>query len=152
MTKAAKLATQGRLPDDARPPATPTRFDSAMPTLKNRCGNFLANSSVRVELCTSPSTTTPSGYSSPSRASAWPKASRLPLPRAAIPLLPSSSCQSEESRTRFDDLPDARNHRQEPQQDQDHAHEPTDDRAQCDEQAQATGMPEQRDFQGNAEG
>ena len=55
MTKAAKLASQARLPDDARPPATPTRFDSAMPTLKKRSGNFLAKISVRVELWTSPS-------------------------------------------------------------------------------------------------
>ena len=65
MTKAAKLASQARLPDAASPPATPTRFDSAMPTLKKRSGNFLAKCSVRVELWTSPSTTTMSGSCSP---------------------------------------------------------------------------------------
>src|SRR5438094_4510599 len=80
MTKAAKLASQARLPDAAKPPATPTRFDSAMPTLKKRCGNFLAKCSVRVELWTSPSTTTTSGCVSPSFASARPNASRVDLP------------------------------------------------------------------------
>src|SRR5262249_38238892 len=80
MTKQAKLASQARLPDDASPAATPTRFDSAMPTLKKRSGNFLAKCSVRVELLTSPSRTTISGYCSPSLANARPKASRVDLP------------------------------------------------------------------------
>src|SRR6516225_3513316 len=80
MMKQAKLLSQARLPDAARPPATPTRFDSAMPTLKKRSGNFLAKKSVRVELCTSPSTTTMSGLDSPSAASAMPNASRTDLP------------------------------------------------------------------------
>jgi hypothetical protein len=61
MTNAAKLDTHARLPLDASPAATPTMFDSAMPTLKNRSGYFLPNHSVYVELCTSPSTTTTSG-------------------------------------------------------------------------------------------
>src|ERR1700737_3318827 len=87
MTKQAKLASQARLPEAAMPPATLTRFDSAMPTLKKRCGNFLAKWSVRVELFTSPSRTTMSGYSSPSLARAWPKAARVDLPSfmAVIP-------------------------------------------------------------------
>src|SRR2546426_12337302 len=80
MTKQAKLASQARLLEAARPDATPTRFDSAMPTLKKRCGNFLAKCSVRVELWTSPSTTTMSGKSSPSLANANPNASRVDLP------------------------------------------------------------------------
>src|SRR5262249_39689844 len=57
-----------------------TRFDSAMPTLKNRSGNFLAKKSVRVELCTSPSTTTTSLWAAPNSASARPNASRVDLP------------------------------------------------------------------------
>src|SRR6266850_1850482 len=80
MTKTAKLASQARLPDDARPAATPTRLDSAMPTLKKRVGNFLPKTSVRVELPTSPSTTTTSAWVSPSCASPRPKASRMDLP------------------------------------------------------------------------
>src|SRR5262249_29551273 len=80
MMKQAKLASQARLPELARPPATPTKFDSAMPTLKKRSGNFLAKKSVRVELCTSPSTTTISGYFSPAAANAMPKASRVDFP------------------------------------------------------------------------
>src|SRR5205809_1795028 len=80
MIKQAKLASHERLPELAMPADTPTRFDSAMPTLKNRCGNFLAKKSVRVELCTSPSRTTMSGYCSPSLANARPNASRVDLP------------------------------------------------------------------------
>src|SRR5262245_33129465 len=80
MMKHAKLATHDRLPDAARPLAMPTRFDSAMPTLKKRSGNFFMKKSVRVELCTSPSSTTTSGYCSPSFARARPKASRVLLP------------------------------------------------------------------------
>src|SRR5437763_1089982 len=80
MTKQAKLLSQARLPALAKPPATPTRSDSAMPTLKNRGGNFLAKRSVRVELWTSPSTTTMSGYCSPALARAMPKDSRTDLP------------------------------------------------------------------------
>src|SRR5713101_3142016 len=80
MTKQAKLASQARLPELARPPAMPTRLDSAMPTLKKRSGNFLAKSSVRVELWTSPSTTTISGYLSPISARARPNASRVDFP------------------------------------------------------------------------
>src|SRR5438105_3393720 len=80
MMKAAKLASQARLPAQVRPAATPTRLDSAMPTLKKRSGNFLAKKSVRVELCTSPSTTTMSGNLSPTCAKARPKASRTDLP------------------------------------------------------------------------
>src|SRR5436305_3348573 len=80
MTKQAKLASHARLPDAARPLAMLTRFDSAMPTLKKRSGNFLAKCSVRVELWTSPSRTTMSGYSWPMRASARPNASRVDLP------------------------------------------------------------------------
>src|SRR6516164_9411728 len=80
MTKQAKLASQARLPEAARPAAVPTRFDSAMPTLKKRSGNFLAKKSVRVELWTSPSTTTISGYFSPAAANAMPKASRVDFP------------------------------------------------------------------------
>src|SRR5262249_46150931 len=56
------------------------RFDSAMPTLKNRSGNFLAKYSVRVELFTSPSSTTMSAFVSPSWARARPNASRVALP------------------------------------------------------------------------
>ncbi len=56
--KAAKLAITLVLPDDASPAAIPTRLLSAMPMLKNRSGYFLPNHSVRVELPTSPSTTT----------------------------------------------------------------------------------------------
>src|SRR6266550_4507425 len=77
---AAKLASHACLPAAARPLATPTRFDSAMPTLKKRSGNFLAKKSVRVELCTSPSRTTMSGCVSPSFASARPNASRTDFP------------------------------------------------------------------------
>src|SRR6266851_9991068 len=80
MTKQAKLDNQARFPAEASPAATPTRFDSAMPTLKKRSGNFLAKCSVRVELCTSPSMTTISGFVSPSWAKAKPKASRVDLP------------------------------------------------------------------------
>src|SRR5215213_2090609 len=80
MTNAAKLASQARLPEAARPLAALTRFDSAMPTLKKRSGNFLAKKSVRVELWTSPSRTTMSAYCSPSFASAMPNASRMDLP------------------------------------------------------------------------
>src|SRR5205807_10372991 len=80
MMKQAKLASQARLPDDAKPADTPTRFDSAMPTLKKRSGNFLAKCSVRVELFTSPSRTTMSLWVSPRAARARPKASRVDLP------------------------------------------------------------------------
>src|SRR5262249_20743889 len=85
MMKQAKLETQARLPAPARPLATPTMSDSAMPTLKKRSGNFLAKKSVRVELCTSPSTTTTSGWVSPSLASASPNASRTDLPSFIFP-------------------------------------------------------------------
>src|SRR5947209_7762154 len=84
MMNAAKEASQDRLPDDASPAATPTRSDSAMPTLKKRGGNFFAKMSVRVELLTSPSTTTMSALASPSWASAMPKASRTDLPSFII--------------------------------------------------------------------
>src|SRR5262249_51536121 len=77
---AAKLAIKLILPELARPPATPTRLLSAIPTLKNRSGYFLANHSVRVELLTSPSITTRSGDSAPRASSARPKASRVALP------------------------------------------------------------------------
>src|SRR4051794_34707977 len=87
MTKAAKLASQARLPEAARPPATPTRLDSAMPTLKKRGGDFLGKRIVRVELLTSPSTTTRSGWLSPSCARAMPNASRMDLPSFMVPLL-----------------------------------------------------------------
>src|SRR5579871_1262984 len=80
MTKQAKLASQARLPEADIPLAMPTRSDSAIPTLKNRCGNFLAKCSVRVELWTSPSSTTISEYCSPSLASAKPNVSRTDLP------------------------------------------------------------------------
>src|SRR5438128_9843527 len=85
MTKQAKLASQARLPEPASPAATPTRFDSAMPTLKKRSGNFLAKCSVRVELCTSPSTTTRSAYWAPACARASPNASRVDLPGFMTP-------------------------------------------------------------------
>src|SRR5579884_3174528 len=78
--KQAKLAAHACLPEQAMPAATPTRFDSAMPTLKKRSGYFSAKYSVRVELCTSPSRTTMSRRSPPSLASASPKASRVALP------------------------------------------------------------------------
>src|SRR5271166_439857 len=80
MTKQAKLLSQARLPEQAMPAETPTRLDSAMPTLKNRSGNFLAKCSVRVELWTSPSKTTMSGYCAPILARARPNASRTDLP------------------------------------------------------------------------
>src|SRR5439155_24290318 len=80
MMKAAKLAHQACLPDEANPAVIPTRFDSAMPTLKKRSGNFFAKISVRVELLTSPSTTTTAASTAPSCASARPKASRVDLP------------------------------------------------------------------------
>src|SRR5262245_58930269 len=80
MTKHAKLASQARLPELANPPAIPTRLDAAMPTLKKRSGNFLAKRSVRVELWTSPSTTTMSEYLSPTAARATPNASRVDFP------------------------------------------------------------------------
>src|SRR5581483_2513024 len=91
MMKQAKLAAQTCLPDDARPPATPTRFDSAMPTLKKRSGNFLAKCSVRVELWTSPSTTTICGCSAPTCARARPKASRVDLPILGVDIFSISS-------------------------------------------------------------
>ena len=68
--KQAKLDSHALLPEHVNPAATPTKFDSAMPMLKKRSGNFLAKKSVRVELCTSPSSTTMSGFSSPSLARA----------------------------------------------------------------------------------
>src|SRR3954452_15612258 len=80
MTNAAKLATRLVLPALARPPATPTRLLSAIPMLKKRSGYFLPNHSVRVELLTSASTTTRSGWLPPSASSARPKASRVALP------------------------------------------------------------------------
>src|SRR5437870_3892156 len=80
MTKAANEASHDLLPEDANPAAMPTRSDSAMPTLKNRAGNFLAKKSVRVELLTSPSSTTISELDSPNLASAMPNASRTDLP------------------------------------------------------------------------
>src|SRR5262245_33098195 len=91
MTKAAKLAHQACLPDDASPAAIPTMFDSAMPTLKKRSGNFLAKCSVRVELFTSPSTTTSAGSAAPSCASARPKASRVDLP-SFMTISPDAHC------------------------------------------------------------
>src|SRR6267378_2016950 len=78
--KQAKLDSQERLPQQARPAAMPTRSDSAIPTLKKRSGNLLAKKSVRVELWTSPSTTTTSEFSSPNLANARPNASRVDLP------------------------------------------------------------------------
>src|SRR5947209_3808144 len=84
MMKQAKLETQARLPAPARPLATPTMSDSAMPTLKKRSGNFLAKKSVRVELCTSPSTTTMSVCLPPASAKAKPNASRVDLPSFMI--------------------------------------------------------------------
>ncbi len=86
VTKQAKLASQARLPDAARPLAALTRFDSPMPMLKKRSGNFLAKKSVRVELWTSPSRTTRSLYSSPSLARARPNASRTDLPSFMVRL------------------------------------------------------------------
>src|SRR5262245_61754420 len=80
MAKAAKLASQARLSEAASPLAVLTRFDSAMPTLKKRSGSFLAKKSVRVELWTSPSSTTMSRYCSPIFASAIPNASRTDFP------------------------------------------------------------------------
>src|SRR5438094_9194864 len=80
MTKQAKLDSQDRFPQQARPAAMPTRSDSAMPTLKKRSGKFLAKKSVRVELWTAPSTTTTSEFSSPNLAKARPKASRVDSP------------------------------------------------------------------------
>src|SRR4051812_6138700 len=80
--KQAKLAMTGVLPQLARPPATPTRLLSAMPMLKNRSGCFLPNHSVRVELETSASTTTISGWSAPRASRARPKASRVALPNS----------------------------------------------------------------------
>src|SRR6516164_7205026 len=88
MTKAAKLAHQARFPDDARPAATPTRLDSAIPTLKNRPGYFLPKISVRVELPTSPSTAIRSACVSPSCAKARPNASRVDLPIFMVVSLP----------------------------------------------------------------
>src|SRR5260370_41567734 len=93
MTKQAKLESQARFPAAVKPEATPTRFDSAMPTLKNRSGNFLAKKSVCVELCTSPSTTTISGFSSPSLAKATPKASRTDFPIFMSHILDEVVCQ-----------------------------------------------------------
>src|SRR3954465_6012811 len=78
--KQAKLAMTGVLPQLARPPAMPTRLLSAMPMLKNRSGCFLPNHSVRVELETSASTTTTSGWSAPYASRALPNASRVALP------------------------------------------------------------------------
>src|SRR6516165_9556941 len=90
----------------------PTRFDSAMPTLKKRSGNFLAKKSVRVELCTSPSTTTMSGCCAPASASASPNASRVDLPSlrsspcslAAVMAISSSAACGFAIRSDTDDL------------------------------------------------
>ena len=60
MANTAKVEAKTVLPDTARPAAVPIRFCSAMPTLKNRSGNFLANSTVRVDEDRSPSSTTTS--------------------------------------------------------------------------------------------
>src|SRR3954451_22199569 len=81
--KAAKLEIRLILPELARPPAIPTRLLSAIPMLKKRSGYFLPNHSVRVELETSASTTTTSGWSAPYASRALPNASRvaLPIPR-----------------------------------------------------------------------
>src|SRR5687767_5118954 len=78
--KAAKLATTGTLPLAARPAATPAMLLSAMPTLKKRSGWSCPNHSVRVELLTSPSTTTMRSFFLPSSRSAWPNASRVAAP------------------------------------------------------------------------
>src|SRR5579864_8775912 len=102
MTKQAKLESQARLPELAMPAATPTRFDSAMPTSKNRSGYFSAKYSVRVELPTSPSRTTISGWSPPSLARAVPKASRVALPSLRsmrLPLTPDPSPRWGEGRS-----------------------------------------------------
>src|SRR5919112_308743 len=80
MMNAAKLAITGVLPEEARPPAIPTRLLSAIPMLKKRSGYFLPNHSVRVELETSASTTTTSGWSAPYASRALPNASRVALP------------------------------------------------------------------------
>src|SRR3954451_17471250 len=77
---AAKLEMTGVLPQEATPPAIPTRLLSAIPMLKKRSGCFLPNHSVRVEFDTSASTTTTSGWSAPNASSARPKASRVALP------------------------------------------------------------------------
>ena len=82
--KAAKLAIRLVLPALARPPAIPTRLLSEIPMLKKRSGCFLPNHSVRVELLTSPSSTTRSGYFSPRASRARPKASRVALPSARL--------------------------------------------------------------------
>ena len=48
VTKAQKLCTKGISPDRAMPPASPTMFASAMPTLWNRSGKVSRNRSVSV--------------------------------------------------------------------------------------------------------
>src|SRR4051794_38367695 len=110
MMKVAKLDTQAFLPEAARPPAMPTMFDSAMPALKNRLGNFLADRAVRVELLTSPSTTTICGYLSATCARARPNASRIDFPIFIVCLSEPRTEGSSSWRRSLGAFPDGRAH------------------------------------------
>ena len=71
------MAANGIFPWLANPTAAPTMFCSAMKFSKKRLGNCFPNLSVKVEFFTSASSTTTSGFDSPSFIRASPNASRV---------------------------------------------------------------------------
>src|SRR3989338_677008 len=75
----AKVEANTVLPLNARPVAAPNMFCSAMPKLKKRSGNFLANSPVLVEPERSASRTTTFLSFAPSATRVSPYASRMAL-------------------------------------------------------------------------
>jgi len=89
MRKHAKLEANGIFPVVARPEATPTRFASAIPTLKNLSGYAFAKSFVMVDFERSASSTTTLGWSLPISTRAFPYACRVAIPngRAMLYLL-----------------------------------------------------------------
>ena len=78
-TKQANEQTNGTRPVRARPAPTPIMFDSAMPRLKARPGNFLAKFTVIVDFERSASSVTMRSSRAPRSIRASPNAARVAL-------------------------------------------------------------------------
>src|SRR5688572_30491616 len=85
--KQAKEQANGTLPVRARPAATPTMLDSAMPRLNARPGYFLAKAAVMVDFERSASSVTMRSSRAPRSRSASPNAARLAFAGMSSPLL-----------------------------------------------------------------
>src|SRR5690349_1292040 len=85
--KHANEHANGTRPVRARPAAMPTMFDSAIPRLKARSGNFFAKPAVIVDFERSASSVTMRSSVAPSSMSASPNAARLALAAIAPPLI-----------------------------------------------------------------